>query len=380
MPTPTPRCSFRSTLPLLTALALAPATPAQAVFPAGTALRAVANSFTRGGAGMGAGELLQRFDADELQGYGVEAAFPGVQVVRGVVVQARDFGSSTPSGLFDVTLYGEDPLRPGFPDLAHALATATGISGSSIPLTYTAVPFPVPALVPPGVDLFVGIRVNATTSQFGGVRLNVLWGTPQATSPHDLAGAALPTSPPEQNSHRLFRDLTTGTLTYLSRGQYMLDLLTTAPGGFPTAITNQPHYPISLGAPGATTMLSALHPDASSPPQHAGRADDVGFLYRDPALPVGSLVAFVGAFADFGPLVPLATYVPGSLGGTCLDAGAAFVLGFATTNAGFDAWWTTPVPAGARPVLHGVAWTQQAIGFDAGTDTLRGTQCGKQVF
>jgi len=368
--------------PLCTALAFAlPAVAclAQNLQVAGTVIRTSSATYTRGPASMGAGELLQRFDADDLRGFGIEAAFPGVQVVRGVALSIRDFGSSTPNGLFDVTLYTESLSQPGYPDLQAPLGGETGVTANSIPGVFTLVAFPAPALVPIGRDLFVGIRIPATTSSFGGVRLTVIAGSASAST-YDLAGTGLPIFPPEENTYRLYRDLTNNAVTFGARGQYQIDLLTSCPSGTPTTISNQASFPLSTAAPGASTLLSGLHPDAASPPLNNGRADDVAFLYGDTGLPLGSLVVFVAAFAPFGAVVPLAQFVPGSIGGACLDQGQAFVLGFRTLASNTQCWYPTTIPAGARPWIRGLAWTQQAIAFDATNGTLRGSQCGRQKY
>lgn len=361
------------------ALALAASLPAQNLFAAGNVFRTASASYTRGPAGFGAGELLQRFDASDITGFGVEAAYPNVHVVRGVLVHMRDFGSSTPNGLVDVTLYTEDANRPGYPDLSAPLGGRSGVQPPFSVLTYANVPFATPVLVPPGRDLFVGVRIPATTSNFGGVRLAVIT-SGSSGNYRDLAGPGLPSAPPEENSYRLYRDLATDVVTFGARGQYQIDLLTTSPGGFPAAITNQSYFPISTIAPGTTTMLSGLHPDAASPPLNAGRADDVAFFYSDYALPTGSPVLFLGAFAEFGPVVPLSQHTPGSVGGLCLDQSAMFVLGLVPLNQASECWHVTVVPAGVRPLLRGLTWTQQAIGLDLAAGTLRGTQCGKQWF
>lgn len=363
---------------VLAGLTLSGAGYAQTLQIAGSGLTLASVTYTRGPAGYDAGELMMRFDADDMRGYGVESAFPGVQVVRGVALVVRDFGSSTPNNLYDVTIYTESATQPGYPDLAAPLGGSTGlIAGGGF--GYVPIVFATPALAPIGRDLFVGVRVPGTTSQVGGIRLAVFTSNP-ASSTYDLAGPALPTSPPEENSFRLYRDLTTNAVTYGTRGQYLLDLLTTSPSGSPTTISFQAGYPTSNGAPGASTMISGFHPDAASPPLNAGRADDVAFLYRDLVLALGSPVMFLGAFADFGPLVPLDTYLPGSIGGICLDQGQIMVLGFGTLGFGSQCYLVSPIPAGARPWIRGISWTQQAIGFDTVNGTLHGTQCGKQQF
>src|SRR5262252_5761929 len=79
---------------------------AQTLQYAGNLQRAPSVAYTRGLYGNAASEMIQRFDASELCGYGVESAYPGVHVVRGIIVALHDFGG-TGSRLVDVTLYAE---------------------------------------------------------------------------------------------------------------------------------------------------------------------------------------------------------------------------------------------------------------------------------
>ncbi len=74
--------------------------------------------------------------------------------------------------------------------------------------------------------------------------------------------------------------------------------------------------------------------------------------------------------------------MPGSLGGSCLDSAQAFVLAFSPhgTAGQLQSSFVTVIPTGARPLLSGLFWTQQAIGFDTASGTLCGSQCGKQYF
>jgi hypothetical protein len=365
----------------LTLLAIACTTqlPAQALLVAGNVLRTASATYTRGASGFDRGELLQRFANHDMTGFGVEAAHPNMHVIHGIVVHMRDFGTSIPNGLVDITLYTEDPNRPAYPDLQNPLGGRTGVQPPIVVLTYLQVPFSTPILAPQGRDLFVGIRVPAFTDQFGGVRLALITSSTTA-SLHDRAGPGMPTSPPEANSYRLFRNLNTDAMHYEARGQYQIDLLTRSPSGFAATITNQGSYPISNHPPGVSTLLSGLHPDAASPPLHAGRADRVSFFYHDFVLPVGSPVFFLAAFANFGPIVPLANYAAGSVGGHCLDQTQSFVLGFAPTNASFECWHTTNIPNPVRPLLRGISWSQQAIGLDPASGAMRGTQCVMQHF
>lgn len=371
MPRPLP-------LRLLLPFALVPAVAARAqLFPAGASQTTSSVLFTRGSAGLGAGELIQRFDAEDWRGFGVDAGFQGFQLVGGVAFAGRDFGSNTINGLVDVYLYAEDPATPNFPDLAAPLAHVDDVQLPPL-FGLATVYFPQPAQLPVGSDLFVGVRLKPTTSNFGGSRLAVVYGYALGSS-YDLAGGGMPTAPAVANSYRMFRNLTTNTVVPESRGQYMIELLTVTPSGAPTAITNQVNFGVSTVPPGTTSMLSGLHPDAAAPPANPGRADDVGFLFGDWSMPALSPVVFIAAFADFGPVVPLDTLVPGSLGSLCIDPAALFPLGVAPLTAG-SASLVTVIPAAVRPLLAGESWTQQAIALDPTTGTLRGSQCGKQHF
>ncbi len=357
---------------LLALLTLPAVAAAQSYQMAGSLLRISSATYSRGTFGTGAGELLQRFDADDLTGYGIEIGTPGMQVVRGVVLGGRDFGGG--SNLVDVTLYTEDPARPGHPDLGAPLGGTTGVQLPGQVLSFAFVYFPAPVRAPLGRDLFVGVRIPPSSGTFAGAWLMVLTGTV------DVAGPGLPTSPPEANSYRLYRNVTTNGLAYGSRGQFLIDLLTTSPSGMAATISNQASYPVAGLPPGVTTLLSGLHPDAASPPRNAGRADDLAFLFTDVDLVPGSLVAFLASFQGFGIVQPLASLVPGSVGGVCLDQPSAFVTGLGWLDQQRSAAYVTTVAPGARLVLRGASWAQQAIAFDSQNGVLRGSQCARQHF
>lgn len=348
------------------------------LLPAGTALRSFASAYSRGSAGLGAGELLAKFAADELRGFGVGSNYQGLQVVNGVLIQARDLGPAAGTATMDVYAYGEDPNNPGYPDLSAPLAFVANVVPNPSAFGITSVNFAPPAQLPEGQDLFVGIRIDATSQTWGGVQIGTLFGS-QVTGNYDLSGRGQPTQPPEENSHRLFRDLTTNVVTYEPRGQYMIDLRTVTPSGFPTVRTNQVSNQLSTQVPGGTTMMSSLHPDAASPAKNPGRIDDVGFLFGDPTMMPQSPVAFLASFSDFGPTLPLSSLVPGSVGGLCLDQATLFPLGVQVLN-NARAWQETLIPDSLRPAISGRFWTQQAVALDVQTGTLRGTQCGKQQF
>ncbi len=113
---------------LLVVATVASCSMAQGLQIAGTLQRSSNLLYTRGPVGLDRGELLHKIPAADLQGFGVEAAHPGFQVIRGVTMPMRDFGSSTPNSLFDVAIYTESLTQPGYPDLQAPLATFVGAS------------------------------------------------------------------------------------------------------------------------------------------------------------------------------------------------------------------------------------------------------------
>lgn len=349
---------------------------AQSYQQLGTLLRTGGLTYSRGNLGTAAGQLLQRFDARDTIGIGVDPAQPGMMVIHGVLLGAREFGFSV-SPTIDITLYAEDPARPHYPLLSQPLGGAAGVPppNSLVRQPYQFVP---PVLAPTGRDLFVGITVSAITMPIGGVNIGYLPGSGPLTE-WDEAGAGMPSSPPEENSYRLSVD-TAGNVTYLSRGQFLIDLLTLMPSGYPCSLANQSTHRFSLVVPGATTMMSGLHPDAASPSLNAGRADDPGFLFADTDLPVGSAVFFVASFQGFGPVTPLANYVSGSVGSLCLDLADAEVIGVEVLNTSNQAWHMTPIPAAVRLLIAGNSWAQQAIGVHPSTGVWRGSACSRQLF
>src|SRR5262249_35415434 len=162
----------------------------------------------------------------------------------------HDFGG-TGSRLVDVALYAEDPARPHYPDVQNPLGGQTGVAPAPGVLAYTSVLFAAPVLAPVGRDLFVGITVAASSGGVAsGVYLAFIPGI-VGTIPYDLPGAGLPTTPPEANNYRVYREFTNGTLTYgTSPGQFLIDLVVTSPSGMPCAITNQTNWTISNAPPG----------------------------------------------------------------------------------------------------------------------------------
>lgn len=364
------------------ALLLSAAATGQQLQFAGTMQRNQPGGFTRGSAGSNAGELLQRFDADDMRGFGIEPGFPGVQVVRGIWMQAKTILPGFSDGGPRLSLYIEDPLRPNFPDLQSPLFVWNSAVGVSPPLavngdTYFALPTPV--MVPIGQDLFVGYTVNASSGPVNGRMINILPSSATSTT-GDLPGAGMPLSPPEEAGIRLFRNLTTDAMHYEVGGQYMIELITATPSGFPTALTNQGNFNVGLTPPGGTSMLSGLHPDAAFPPRNAGRADDVGFLFTDQGMQAGDPVLFLASLSGFGPVTPLDQMAPGSVGALCLPDLDAIPLAIVPLGTNFRASIVWTIDSAVRPLLLGNSWALQAIGYDSVDGVLRGSMCCRQRF
>jgi hypothetical protein len=167
-----------------------------------------------------------------------------------------------------------------------------------------------------------------------------------------------------------------GSLSYNTKRQLVIDLLTPNPGCAATAVTNQAQYAISNAVPGSGGLLSALHPDARSAPLNPGRADDIGFSYLDPTHADGTFVLFFADFTGFGPELSLQGIVAGSRGVVCLPVATLQNFGSAVTTAG-AAHLHIPIPAPVRAVLAGVPMFMQALAFDV---VLHATPCVRRVF
>jgi len=345
--------------------------------PVGFTFHTQSSVASRGTLNTIAGEVMQRFDHDDLRGWG--ALVPGTHTIRGASFVVQDMDASTPSN-FDLKFYGEDPARPNFPDVTTTLASVTGIAGptgaGTIAVQYT-ITLLTPLTVPATGDLFMALFLPAAPAwPADGLTPQCTLGAPAGSfTVYDRPGsAAIP-----QNGYCVVLATATGTLVSPTTRSELYELLTDAPGGIVTAITNQTSFAVSNTAPGTGSFFSAFHPDASSPPRNAGRADDIGYAYLDPALPDGSLVVFVAEFGGFAAETPLSTLLPGSIGSTHLGTATATVLGLRLLNSG-EAAFVTTIPAAARPLLGGLSLLQQGIGVDALNGTMRGGPTGRQQF
>jgi hypothetical protein len=362
---------------LLACLSFTTATAGLAQQPVGATNRTSASVPSRGGLNALPGTLFTRFDHDDLRGFGMTT--PGTHVITGVVVSLADYDGSTPE-TFSVELYSEDPGMPGFPLLGSPLVSVGPFASppagpGRAPFTST-VPFAPAVNVPSGKDLFVGIVLQgAPTWPADGLAVDCVLGHSSRWTVYDATGPAAI----QNGSYASMLFSGSGSATYNTARQLVIDLLTPTPGGGSTAVTNQLNYVISNSPPGSGGFLSALHPDARATPLHPGRADDVGFEFLDQATPDGSLVLFFADFTGFGPELSLQTLAPGSRGVACLPLATMESMGTSVVAAGRSSI-TLPIPAPVRVVLAGVPMVMQAVALDIGAGILNASPCTRRVF
>jgi hypothetical protein len=347
--------------------------------PKGSLYNVAPSIASRGSLLTNGGVLFNRFDFDDARGFGMTVASPGNVVVEGFVLSLQDYDGAT-AETYSVALYEEDPANQGLPLINTPVVT---LGPFTSPIGVGPIAFNVGITFSPAVavaanqDLFVGVVLGAAPAwpadglavqtSLGGQRLPLVWDSP-GPAPIQHAGYGGRYDP------------TFGQLGYpatFTPRQYMLDLQTSTPGGTATAITNQASYPTSNLPPGTGSMFSAYHPDAQRPPVNLGRADDLGYVYLDTAMPTGTPVFFFADFGSFGPPVYLAPFVPGSVGVFCLNASAATLgLGFLVSG---EAAWITLIPATARPTIAGLAFLQQGLSLDTVNGLLRAAPCTRTV-
>lgn len=356
-------------------LALLLAAQLQAQQPVGIRFRCGAPVTSRGNT-VQAVERLHRVEHDELRGIGASTAAPNVMRLRGARFVLQDQDGSTPASYdFVVRLEGAVPDEPDtgtpFALLSNLPGSFGGPGPTAVSITLT---FATPIDVPFAGDVFVGCALPAAPT-WPADGLSLLLGLGGGLPSGDVPGPA----PIARGGYAL--SLVAGptpSIDYAPPSQLELELLTDAPGGCVTAITNQLSQPLSNTAPGSASAFSALHPDAALPPRSPGRADDIGRVHLDVGLADGSPVLFFASLGAIGPEVPLSGMLPGSVGVWCLPPGAV-ALGL-STQANGQASWVTMIPAATRPLLRGLLLVQQSLGFDAATTTLRAGPCGRQAF
>jgi hypothetical protein len=355
----------------------------------GLTFRVDAGSTTRGALSVQAGELIARIDFEEFRGF--DGSLDGVQVT----LQDQDV-LGTPGELFDLFVYAEHAQNADFPAFAAgtlpgttALGGALGIPGPTqlSPNSATAgaalitVSFATPLQLTVTTDLFLSVALpSAPGWPNEGLSVHAGLGSdpgflPPLVNVYDLKGQV----PVAQGSYALTHDPVAAAFSYAGARQLLLDVLTDQASGVATAVTNQTQYPVSNAAPGTASFFSGLHPDIVAPPQNAGRADNVGYVFSDPGLTPGSVIFFL-ADVDFAPVhnVPLGSFLAGSTGTACLPSGFQ-VLGL-TFAAGPQASYVLAIAPGPRAILRGAAIVFDAIALDLTTSLLHGGTCVKQRY
>jgi len=351
--------------------------------PAGFNFNVAPGATTRNGVSTAA-ELMGRIDFEEYRG--LDETVDGFQVI----MQDQDVIAS-PGELFDFFIYDEDPLNPNFPNFTagsapgtNAIASLLGLGGPTavspgsavVGAALISVTFTTPAAIPPVTgDVFVSFSVPAAPAwPADGLSVQISLGTnpmfpAPATNIYDIAGPA----PIAQNTYGLVHDILGAGIAYGGPRQLMFDLLTDNPSGVVTAITSQASYPLSNVSPGTASFFSGLHPEASP-----GRADDIAYVFFDPALSPGSFIFFLGDFDFFQFPLSLNQFVPGAVGAACLPQSAQVIaLGIST---GPQTENVINIPTAFRSLISGNTFAFDAVAIDSATSQVRGGYCGKQAF
>lgn len=390
-------------------LAVAASLAAQTPQPAGFTFNVSVGATSRGAMANRAGELMFRFDSSDYAAICRPAAPPAglpgstQNLIDGVQFVLQDQYAASQEG-YNLHIYTESATTPDYPTIlagqpagTSAISTVTGLlsptstttSAAAWLISYT---FTTPVAVPNNADAFVSVELQASAAANTAatppywpndglsIQINLGIQPGAAFTVFDLKGAA----PIGQTSYGLVHDVTNALFAYGGARQGQVDLLTTEPGrGVATAITNQATYTISNTAPGTASFFSALHPDAATPPFNGGRVDDLGFVYQNATLPVGSLVFYLidFGFAPGGLYLPLSAFMPGSTGVLCLSPNQQNVGLSVSTGAQTN--FTFLIPATARGFLGAAGLSQlavTAIGYDVTTGALAGAPCAAQKF
>lgn len=346
-----------------------------------------------------AGEVMTRLDGLEHSGWG-RVNWPVLERrIESVYFVVQDQDGLT-AETFDIVLYGEDALNPGFPDLANPIPFATGLAGP------TSTGGPVANVrtitVPGGVgvpivnecsDIFVSWRLTAApTWPADGVSLNIVLGyAPNTTftvfdTPGPVQGGTPPPAPAEANSHGLSRT-GLGAAVYNARRMMFLDIAHVGSGGVGLAETNQTSFTASNNPPpagwgpciGTASFMSGTNPDVAG--FNPGRADNVSMEYFKTGLGTGNLVLFLMEFdRSCVREMPVSMMVPGSSGWTCMVNPTVVATVVSANN---EACHYTSIPAAVRPLLLGLPVRQQAaaiVPLTTGLVVLDASPCDHMVF
>ncbi|MBK8097233.1 MAG: hypothetical protein IPK26_09000 [Planctomycetes bacterium] len=359
---------------------------------------------SRGSLAAAAGEVMTRLDGSEHSGWG-RVNWPVMERrIDRLFYVVQDQDGLTPE-TYDICLYAEDPLNPGYPDVANPIPFAAGLPG---PTNTTG--GPVAAVgniaVPGGVgvpianecsDIFVSWKLpaNAGWPATDGLSINIVLGfAPNATflvfdTPSGAQGGTPPPSTAlsnPTNSHGLYR-IGAGAAAYSQRRMMFVDVAHSNSGGVGLAATNQTSFVASNNPPpagfgpciGTASFMSGTNPDING--FNAGRADDISMEYFKTGTGNGTLVFFLMEFDNSCvPEIPAASFVPGSTGWTCMRNPQVTCSTVTTAD---EACCFTAIPAALRSSLLGLPVRQQAAAFivsTAGTVSLDLSPCDNMTF
>jgi len=325
-----------------------------------------------------------RIDQEHYGGWGIDPANLGMRSIQGVHVFLQDQIGSTPE-TFGVTIYGEDPAAPDFPEITTPFGSMTGVpvagTAAGAQVFDVLVTFATPMQVPVGMDVFPAIELPqpaGNTWPADGLSVHALYYGSTTSGLFDEPGASHPTASVYGNSGYHVPVLSVGPTYTTTPRQWKIEPILLGATGVACTITNQVSAPLSNTAPGSSSMASGLHPDATNPPLNMGRVDDIANRWYRSSATDGTLVLF---FIDLGPLgleIPANLLVPRSTGVACLNTVTAEFVGIGFTLAG-EASHVIQIPAAVRSGLAGLSVSHQAAALNAagGVDL---SICTRQVF
>jgi hypothetical protein len=322
---------------------------------------------SRNGANFVPATIYTRLDSDRYAGWGVDPAMPGTRRFTGLHFFIQDQLDTT-QDTFQLTAFTES-ATPSVPDTAAPLATTGNfvlpLGTGGVPVAYNANANFATPINAPGVDVFVAISTTLgwTNPITDGLSI---WATSSAPASvlRDEPGFSAPIATPGNtySGHYIPSTLVHG---FGAQRHSWIEPIISTPAGLCTAL----HYgdPVHANAntsPGTACFMSGQFPDAQSPPRIAGRADDIGLVFRHTGIPDGTPVFFLVDIAPgFGPEIPLSTFIAGSTGVACLNLVSTQTMALGFTLGG-QASNVLVLPAPARTFIAGLRLNHQAAAFD----------------
>jgi hypothetical protein len=337
-------------------------------------------------------QVLERLDKEHYAGWGVSPANPGMRAIVGMHAWLQDQIGTTPE-TFGFVVYTENLAAPNYADVTTPLGSvgplptpANAVTGA-IAFEVTA-SFATPVLAPASGDVFVAVDLPQPVVggpwPADGMSCHALYyvgvgGTGPATY-FDLAGASLPTTPPEQagNGSWYVPSPATGPLYTVTPRQWKVEPIVNGAAGVAGTITNQISLPSSSTAPGTSSQGSGLHPDAANPPLNAGRTDDLAGRWIRTGTPTNTPVFFLMDLGTFGTEIPVSAFLAGSTGVLCLNPASMVVVGL-TFTVGSEAFLQITIPTAARARVAGLNVLHQAAALNVVTATADANGCTRQI-